>query len=453
MRSRILAGVAAIAAVLAAGSVSAAAQNARWGADYFPNVTLTTADGTTVRFYDDLIKGKLVAINLIYTTCTYACPLETARLAQVQKVLGDRMGRDVFFYSITIDPEHDTPAVLKTYAEKFHAGPGWLFLTGSQADIALISRKLGLYAPRDPSDPDGHLPALLVGNEVTGQWMRNSGLDNPRFLARTIGDWLTSWQGPKRELKSYADAAPLALDRGEYTFKSHCAACHTLGRGEHIGPDLLGVTKARGRVWLARFILAPDEMLAAGDPIAKELAGEYQDVRMPNLALSPGDVAAIIEYLAKQDAATSITAATATRAANAVGAAATPIIGPYLRIQEALSADSLAGARQAARRLVSAATIGASPASIRSAAGRFEQTDLNSARAAFATLSDAIITFAQLSGLGAGDDVHLAYCPMAHKYWLQRGTAVRNPYYGKRMIDCGRLTTIGFTDGQGSGRR
>ena len=99
-----------------------------------------------------------------------------------QKLLGDRMGRDVFFYSITIDPEHDTPAVLKAYAEKFHAGPGWLFLTGKKADIDLISRKLGLYSEPDPST-DGHTPHLLIGNEATGQWIRNSALDNPRFLA------------------------------------------------------------------------------------------------------------------------------------------------------------------------------------------------------------------------------------------------------------------------------
>src|SRR6476660_1882299 len=125
----------------ALGSVRAAADNARWGPDYFPNVTLTTQDGAPVRFYDDLLKGKIVAINLIYTTCKYACPLETARMSQVARVLGDRMGRDVFFYSITIDPEHDTPAVLKDYAEKFHAGPGWSFLTGRAEDIELISKK------------------------------------------------------------------------------------------------------------------------------------------------------------------------------------------------------------------------------------------------------------------------------------------------------------------------
>jgi len=204
----------AVALGAAFGTVRAAADNPRLGASYFPNVTLTTEAGTPVRFYDDLIKGKIVAINLIYTTCQYACPLETARLAQVQTLLGDRMGRDVFFYSITIDPDHDTPAVLKAYAEKFHAGPGWRFLTGKQADIELISKKLGIYAAPDPANPDGHLPYLLVGNEATGQWMRNSGVDNPSFLARTIGDWLSSWRyAPRAPGKPAAGKAPRLEDR------------------------------------------------------------------------------------------------------------------------------------------------------------------------------------------------------------------------------------------------
>src|SRR5262249_25427143 len=76
---------------------------------HFPNVELITQDGKKVHFYDDLIKGKIVAIDLIYTNCEYACPLETARMAQVQKKLGNRVGQDIFFYSISIDPERDTP--------------------------------------------------------------------------------------------------------------------------------------------------------------------------------------------------------------------------------------------------------------------------------------------------------------------------------------------------------
>src|SRR2546427_5646408 len=110
-----------IAAGLLAGAVVflpvgfASAAN-RWGADYFPNVPLTTQDGATVRLYDDLLKGKSVAINVIYTSCKDECPLETARLVQLQRLLGERMGKDIFFYSITIDPKRDKPEVLKAYA-------------------------------------------------------------------------------------------------------------------------------------------------------------------------------------------------------------------------------------------------------------------------------------------------------------------------------------------------
>jgi protein SCO1 len=132
------------------------ADGSRWGSNYFPNVPLTTQDGTTVHFYDDLLKGKVVLIDLIYTHCVDSCPLETARLAQVQKMLGDRVGKDIFFYSITIDPAQDTPKVLKQYAQQYHTGPGWLFLTGKKADIDLISKKLGLYSEPDPNDRDGH---------------------------------------------------------------------------------------------------------------------------------------------------------------------------------------------------------------------------------------------------------------------------------------------------------
>jgi protein SCO1 len=310
MRRKTLSGI-ALAAVLwlavvilaVFNPVPTAANNTRWGADYFPNVTLTTQDGVPVRFYDDLIKGKIVAISLIYTSCKYTCPLETARLSQVAKLLGDRMGRDVFFYSITIDPDHDTPQVLKAYAANFHAGPGWTFLTGKQQDIELLSRKLGLYSEPNPANPDGHTPSLLIGNEATGQWMRNSATDNPKFLARTIGEWLNSWQTARKPEKSYADAPAMTVDRGEYSFRTHCAACHTIGRGDQVGPDLLDVAAKRDRQWLTRFIVAPDKMVAAGDPIARRLLSQYKQVLMPNLGLGAGDAGLLIDYMDAQSRA------------------------------------------------------------------------------------------------------------------------------------------------------
>lgn len=156
LRSAALAAL--VPAVLMAGlsPAVAAPTGSPWGADYFPNVPLITQDGQTVKFYDDLLKGKAVAIELIYTSCVDTCPLETGRLRQVQRLLGDRVGKEIFFYSITIDPARDTPKVLKAYAEKFHVGPGWLFLTGKKADIDLISKKLGLSSLTDADNRDGH---------------------------------------------------------------------------------------------------------------------------------------------------------------------------------------------------------------------------------------------------------------------------------------------------------
>ena len=326
IRSGRASGAAVLTLVVAAffyAATPAAADNSKWGAGYFPNITLTTQDGVAVKFYDDLVKGKIVAINLIYTTCKYACPLETARLTQVAKLLGDRMGRDIFFYSITIDPDHDTPQVLKAYAEKYQVGPGWTFLTGKKDEIETISKKLGLYSEPDPSNPDGHMPMLVVGNEETGQWMRNSAMDNPKFLSRTIGDWLNSWQTAKKAARSYSDVPAFTFDRGAYTFRNHCAACHTIGRGGHFGPDLAGVTATRDREWLKRFILNPEEVRASGDPIALALRAEYQQVVMPSLDLGPSDAAVLIDYIDRQSRAVSETPAS--------GAAAITAPAPALR--------------------------------------------------------------------------------------------------------------------------
>src|SRR5215831_3096467 len=78
-------------------------------ARYFPNVALTTHEGKKVRFYDDLIKDKIVTINFMYADCEGVCPGITANLVNVQRALGERVGRDIFMYSITLKPEHDSP--------------------------------------------------------------------------------------------------------------------------------------------------------------------------------------------------------------------------------------------------------------------------------------------------------------------------------------------------------
>jgi protein SCO1/2 len=271
----------------------------RWGANYFPNVPLTTHNGDVVHFYD-LIKDKIVAIELMYTSCEYSCPLETARLAQVQRLLGERMGRDVFFYSISIDPAHDTPEVLKGYAKHYGAGPNWLFLTGKPKDIEQLSKKLGLYSEPNPENKDGHTPTLLIGNEASGQWMRGSALDNPQFTAQVIGNWMNSWANAKVG-KSYEQAMPLQRpERAQYLFATKCATCHTIGQGDRIGPDLTEAIANRDPQWLAHYIAAPDKVRATGDPIANALSEKYRTVRMPNLNLSDAEAAEVLAYLESQ---------------------------------------------------------------------------------------------------------------------------------------------------------
>lgn len=282
---------------------SAPSNDVNSASSQFPNVELITQDGKKVRFYDDLIKGKVVAIELMYTTCKYNCPLETARMVQLQKLLGDRMGKEVFFYSITIEPEIDTPKVLKAYAEKYHIGPGWTFLTGKVADIKLISKKLGLDSLPDVNDPDGHTPHLLIGNDATGLWMRNSALDNTKFLSMKIEQLLGyGARTVNAATANQGGATQLNIDKGAYLFATRCAACHTIGNGDKIGPDLLGVTSSRDPNWLRRTIMEPDKLLAEKDPIATALFKQYKEVQMPRLNLAEADVNVLIDFMKRESA-------------------------------------------------------------------------------------------------------------------------------------------------------
>ncbi|MGC2697070.1 MAG: SCO family protein [Candidatus Angelobacter sp.] len=294
------------AAYFTVGVTPAAADNSYWGANYFPNVPLITQDGKTVHFYDDMLRGKIVLINFIYTECGDTCPLETAKLAQVYKLLGDRMGKDIFFYSITVDPKRDTPAVLKAYAKKFHTGPGWFFLTGKRQDIDTIRKKIGMAGRLDEDPLTGHTSSLTLGDEPQGQWMQDSSFDDPRFIATIVDNWLTP--GYKSAANSYLNVPkidPSTGGAGPSMFRTRCAACHTIGGGDGVGPDLLGVTTARGRDWVAKYILAPDKVLAAKDPIAVALFNKYNKVKMPNLHMPAADAQILIDYLDSQSAAQS----------------------------------------------------------------------------------------------------------------------------------------------------
>jgi protein SCO1 len=150
---------------------------------HFPNVSLRTHDGRTVRFYDDLVKDKKVIINFTYTNCSNSCPTSSANLAKVQRLLGDRVGREIFLLSLSLDPDRDTPEALKEYADKWKAGPGWTFATGSRQDIDAIRRQLGLYDSPDFTD---HMGLLTFGNEPEGKWAATPALDRPEKIVYAV---------------------------------------------------------------------------------------------------------------------------------------------------------------------------------------------------------------------------------------------------------------------------
>jgi len=162
---------------------------ARLKPGYFPNVLMTTQDGTAIRFYDDLLRDKIVCVNFMYTECGDICPGMTQNLVDVQKILGDRVGRDIFMYSITLQPEHDTPALLKDYAETFQVAPGWLFLRAeSAAETTLLRRRLGFRDPDPVLDAllDTHVGLLRFGNERINRWAGCPALTEPGEIAREI---------------------------------------------------------------------------------------------------------------------------------------------------------------------------------------------------------------------------------------------------------------------------
>jgi len=269
-----------------------------WGEDYFPNVPLITHEGEVVHFFDDLIKDKVVVINFIYTHCSDSCPLETAQLTRVQKIMGDRLGKDVFFYSISIDPENDTAAVLKEYRDRFKAR--WTFLTGKKSDIILLRQKLGLYIEEIQDGSNNHNVSLIIGNQATGRWMKRSPFENSHVLADQIGNWLTGWK-TATVTNDYKDAPKLRnISRGEQIFRTRCASCHSVTGhelAEALGPDLLNISNRREQQWLFNWLKAPDQMLENKDPIAIALYKKYNNLVMPNMRLNKQEVQALLKYI------------------------------------------------------------------------------------------------------------------------------------------------------------
>lgn len=143
-----------------------------------PDVTLLDQSGREVRFYTDLVKGKVVVINFIFTSCKVVCPPLGANFAKVQSMSGGRVGKDVYLISVSTDPETDTPAQLRAWGERFGARPGWTLVTGEKARVD----KLLLALTGDVARKGEHTAVVLIGSDARGEWRQAYGLAPPGRL-------------------------------------------------------------------------------------------------------------------------------------------------------------------------------------------------------------------------------------------------------------------------------
>jgi protein SCO1 len=143
-----------------------------------PDVEVVTQDGEKVRFYRDIVAGRVVAMNFVFTTCTTVCPPMGAIFGQLAERLGARAGRDVHLISVSVDPATDTPERLAAWAARFGRTPGWTLVTGDKPAIDRLLKALEVFT----ADFADHAPVTLLGNDEAGAWTRASGFTAPAEL-------------------------------------------------------------------------------------------------------------------------------------------------------------------------------------------------------------------------------------------------------------------------------
>jgi protein SCO1 len=150
---------------------------------YFTDTELLTQDGKKVRFYSDVLKGRVVVLSTMYTSCEEACPLITEQLKKISENLGPQFGKEIFFIAITNDAGRDNPQALKKYATKHKTlGPGWTYLTGKKTDVDAILKKLGAWSEHIES----HTTQLIVWNFNTDRGRKMAANMPPEAVAQQI---------------------------------------------------------------------------------------------------------------------------------------------------------------------------------------------------------------------------------------------------------------------------
>ena len=137
--------------------------------EYFSNLELINQDGETVRFFDDVLKDKVVVINFIFTNCKGACPLITHKLTLVRDGMEGYIGEPIQFVSLSLDPARDTPAAMKEFAKTHNADhDGWVFLTGKSENLDSIIKRLGQFT----DDIEAHSTMMMAGNVNAAHWIK-----------------------------------------------------------------------------------------------------------------------------------------------------------------------------------------------------------------------------------------------------------------------------------------
>ncbi len=147
----------------------------------FPNSKILNQDGKSVKFYDDLIKGKLVAINFVFSSCPTICPVMQVKFAQLQKEM-KKAGVPVQLISVTVDPVTDTPVRLKKWGKQFGAGDNWTYVTGKKQTIDKILKKLEVFT----ADISDHASFIIMGSDTGGDWKRVNSLAGVEVLAKEL---------------------------------------------------------------------------------------------------------------------------------------------------------------------------------------------------------------------------------------------------------------------------
>jgi protein SCO1/2 len=155
---------------------------------HLPNLPLISHEGKRVLFYDDLVKNKVVTFNFFFANCDETCPLVTANLAKVQKLMGKQVGRDIHMYSFTLKPEEDTVDVIRSYRQRFRAGPGWTFFTAKPDDMEKLRKAIGFSYPDPAIDADKtqHIGNVRYGNEPLMYWSACPGMAKAKWVAETL---------------------------------------------------------------------------------------------------------------------------------------------------------------------------------------------------------------------------------------------------------------------------